>query len=150
MHWQIISSCCTFPIKNNLYKFVTSMFFLVPITTTHSTQTYYSLLIFTGSPNQQIKITVNISAYVYGSSVIMAPYDWLIKFYSFYMITIVNINIGYGLIIEVHHRNQPCKSNLLLYKPLICFSSHLKQTYISNNMERFGILLRWVWCTWVS
>ena len=47
------------------------MCFLVPITTTHSMQTYYSLVIFTGSPNQQIKITVNISAYVYGSSVII-------------------------------------------------------------------------------
>ena len=36
--------------------------------------------------------------------------------------------------IDACHRNQPNKSNLVQYKPLI----HLKQLYMSNNMERFS------------
>ena len=43
MYGQIVGSCyCTFPDKNNLYMFVTSKNFLVPITTTLSAQTYSS------------------------------------------------------------------------------------------------------------
>ena len=43
-----------------------------------------------------------------------------------------------GLIIEACHRNQPNKSKLALYKPLLHFYSHLKQLYISNKKERFS------------
>ena len=62
---------------------------------------------------------------------------------------VVIINSGHDLIIEVHYINQPCKTKLSLYKPLICFNSRLKQMCISNNMEHFGFIHRWVWCTWV-
>ena len=34
------------------------------------------------------------------------------------------------------HRNQPNKSNLEMYKPLLYYKSHLKQLYISNKMEQ--------------
>ena len=43
-----------------------------------------------------------------------------------------------GLRIEAHRRNQPNKSKLALYKPLLCLYSHLKQSYISNKPERFS------------
>ena len=47
---------------------------------------------------------------------IWTPYDWLNKFYSFYMATIVVIGGGYSLRIKACCRNQPNKSTLLLYK----------------------------------
>ena len=43
-------------------------------------------------------------------------YDWLNKFYSFCMATVVGIIARHGLTIEVYYRNQP--KNLALYKPL--------------------------------
>ena len=68
----------------------------------------------------------------------MDPYYWLNKFYSICMAAILSIVTRHGLRIEVHHRNQPNKSKLALYKPLLHFYSHLKQLYISNKMERFS------------
>ena len=50
----------------------------------------------------------------------MDPYDWLNKYYSFCMAAIVGIASRRGLRIEAHHRNQPNKSKLVLYKPLFC------------------------------
>ena len=47
---------------------------------------------------------------------IWTPYD---KFYSFYMAAVVVISDGCGLRVEVHRRNQPNKSKLSLYKPLL-------------------------------
>ena len=44
-------------------------------------------------------------------------YDWLNKFYKFYMVAVVGIDIRHGLIIKEHHRNQPNKSKLVLCKP---------------------------------
>ena len=43
-----------------------------------------------------------------------------------------------GLRNKAHHRNQPNKSKLALYKPLLHFYSHLKQLYINNRTEHFS------------
>ena len=50
----------------------------------------------------------------------MNPYDWLNKFYNFYMTAVVIIS-KCGLRIEVCRINQPNKSKLVLYKPLLAF-----------------------------
>ena len=50
--------------------------------------------------------------------VMWTPYDWLNKFYSFYMAAVVVIGDGRGLRIEMCHRNQPNKSEVSLYKLL--------------------------------
>ena len=68
----------------------------------------------------------------------MDPYDWLNKHYSFCMAAVVGIVSRRGLRIEVCHRNQPNKSKLALYKPLLCLYSHLKQLYISNKTKHFS------------
>ena len=47
------------------------------------------------------------------------------------MVAVVSIVNRCGFSIDVHHRNQPNKSKLVLYKPLIYFNSHLEQLYIS-------------------
>ena len=49
----------------------------------------------------------------------MDPYDWLNKYYSFCMAAIVGIVSRRGLRIEACHRNQPNKSKIALYKPLL-------------------------------
>ena len=46
----------------------------------------------------------------------MDPYGWLNKFYNFYMAAVIGIDSRHGLIIEAHHRNQPYKTKLVLYK----------------------------------
>ena len=51
--------------------------------------------------------------------VIWTLYDWLKKFYSFYMATLVSTISRHSLTIEMHNRNQPNKSKLVLYKPLL-------------------------------
>ena len=53
-------------------------------------------------------------------------------------IPIVDIVSRRGLKIEAHHRNQPNKSKLVLYKPLFRLYSHLKQPYISNKAKCFS------------
>ena len=53
------------------------------------------------------------------------------------MAAIVDIFSRRGLRIEARRRNQPNKSKLVLYKPLHCLYSHLKQPYISNKVKRF-------------
>ena len=53
-------------------------------------------------------------------------YDWLSKFYSLYKAAVFDIDIKFGLIIEMDHRNQPIKIKLVLYKPLISLKNHLK------------------------
>ena len=68
----------------------------------------------------------------------MDPYDWLNKYYSFCMTAIVGIVSRRGLTIEACRRNQANKSKLVLYKPLLCLYSHLKQPYISNRTKRFS------------
>ena len=68
----------------------------------------------------------------------MDPYDRLNKYYSFCMTAIVGIVSRRGLRIEVRRRNQPNKSKLALYKPLLCLFSHLKQPYISNKTKCFS------------
>ena len=54
------------------------------------------------------------------------------------MAAIVSIVSRRSLRIEVRCRNQPNKSKLALYKPLLCLYSHLKQPYISNKTKRFS------------
>ena len=54
------------------------------------------------------------------------------------MAAIVGIVSRRGLRIEARHRNQPNKSKLALYKPLLCLYSHLKQPYISNKTKHFS------------
>ena len=55
---------------------------------------------------------------------LLTPYDWLNKFYSYYMATVVGIVNGHGLGIDMHHENKPNKSKLALYKVLIHCNSH--------------------------
>ena len=50
---------------------------------------------------------------------IWAQYDWLNKFYNFYMAAVVIIDDGRGLKVEAFRINQPNKSKLFLYKPLL-------------------------------
>ena len=52
------------------------------------------------------------------------------------MAAIVDIVSGRGLRIEARRRNQPNKSKLALYKPLLRLYSYLKQPYISNKTKR--------------
>ena len=54
------------------------------------------------------------------------------------MAAIVDIISRRGLRIGARRRNQPNKSKLVLYKPLLCLYSHLKQPYISNKTKRFS------------
>ena len=54
------------------------------------------------------------------------------------MTAIVGIVSRRGLRSEARRRNQPNKSKLALYKPLIRLYSHLKQLPISNKMKRFS------------
>ena len=70
--------------------------------------------------------------------VIWSSYDYLSKFYSFCMAAIIGIVSSHGLRFEACCRNQPNKSKLAVYKPLLHFYSHLKQLYISNKMEHFS------------
>ena len=53
------------------------------------------------------------------------------------MAAIVGIVIRCGLTIESSHRNQPNRSKLALYKPLLHFYSKLKQLYINTKIEHF-------------
>ena len=59
------------------------------------------------------------------------------------MASIVGIVSRYGLRIEEHRRNQPNKSKLALYKPLLRLYSHLKQPYISNKTKHFSYKGGW-------
>ena len=64
------------------------------------------------------------------SGVIWTQYDWLNKFYDFYMTATANIVSRCGLTIDACYSNQPYKSKLALRKPWIHFNRHLKQLYI--------------------
>ena len=52
-------------------------------------------------------------------------YDWLNKFYSFYMAAVVSIISRHGLSIDAYHRNQLDNSKLVLYKRSFCLNSCL-------------------------
>ena len=54
------------------------------------------------------------------------------------MVAIVGIVSRCGLRIEARRKNQPNKSKLALYKPLLRLCSHLKQPHISNKTKRFS------------
>ena len=58
------------------------------------------------------------------SDMIWTSNDWLNKFYSCYMVTVVGIVDGCGLGIDMCHGNQSNKSKLMLYKLLIHCNSH--------------------------
>ena len=51
------------------------------------------------------------------------------------MAAVVGIVSMGGLTFATSHRNQPDKSKLTLFKPLLHFYSNLKQLYISTKME---------------
>ena len=72
------------------------------------------------------------------SGLIWTSYNWLNKFYSFYVPAVVSIVSRHGLSIDACHENQPNKHKLALYKLLIHFNSNLKQLYISSKMECFS------------
>ena len=72
------------------------------------------------------------------SGVIWTPYDWLNKFYNFYLAAVVSIISMCGLSINVHHKNQPNKHKLELFKSSIHFNSSLKRLYISSKIEYFS------------
>ena len=63
----------------------------------------------------------------------MDPYDWLNKFYRFYLVAVVSIISRCGLRIDVHCRNQCNKSKLALYKLLIHFHLYTITSKQSNN-----------------
>ena len=54
------------------------------------------------------------------------------------MAAIVGTVSRFGLRNKAHHRNQPKKRKLALYKPILHFYSHLKQLYMSNKAEHFS------------
>ena len=61
------------------------------------------------------------------SDVIWTSYDWLNKFYSFYMENVVGIVSKRGLTIEACIcRSQPNKSKLALYKLLLSLQQSFK------------------------
>ena len=49
----------------------------------------------------------------------MDLYDWLNKFYNFYMAAVFVFGNGRDLRIEACYRNQPNKSKLMMYKLLL-------------------------------
>ena len=54
------------------------------------------------------------------------------------MAAMVGIGSRCGLTIEVHHKTQPNKSKIALYKPLLHVYSDLKKQYTSRKTERFS------------
>ena len=93
-----------------------------------------------------MRTSVCVFVYVYVSAprllitsgMIWTPYDWLNKFYSFYMAAVVVIDDGRGLTVEACRINQPNKSKLLLYKLLLSLKIPFKQLYTSSKMEYFS------------
>ena len=71
------------------------------------------------------------------SGITWITYDWLNKFNNFCVAAMVDSVIRCGLTIAVFQWNQPNKSKLALYKPLLHFYIHLKQLYMTNKMEHF-------------
>ena len=65
---------------------------------------------------------------------ILSPYNWLSKFYKFYIATLVSIISRPGLTIEAHCRNQHIK----IKKSELDHEFILTVTYIRNSMERFS------------
>ena len=68
----------------------------------------------------------------------MTPYDWLNKFYNFYIAAVVSIISIHGFIIEACHRNEPNKSKVSLQT--FHFNSQLKKLYISDKMGEVSYL----------
>ena len=71
------------------------------------------------------------------SGMIWTPYDWLNKLWSFYIAAVVIFSSGSGLRIQACHRNQPNKSKLELYKPLLS----LQQSFLTTiHKQQDGVL----------
>ena len=64
------------------------------------------------------------------SGMIWTPYDWLNKFYCFYVAVVANIISRCGLSIDAHYRNKPNKSKLVVYKTLTVTIVH---TYVTRQ-----------------
>ena len=60
------------------------------------------------------------------------------KLYSYNIVAIHSMVSGHGLSNDAHHRNQPNKSQLTLYKLLSCFNSRLRHMHISNKTQHFS------------
>ena len=58
------------------------------------------------------------------------------------MAAIVVISSEHGLRIEAHCKNQPDKSKLALYKPLLSLQQSFKQQYIRNKTECFRYIYK--------
>ena len=54
------------------------------------------------------------------------------------MVALVTIVSRHDLRIEIHHRNQPSKSKLVLYIIAHYLNNRLKQLYRSSKMEHFS------------
>ena len=76
------------------------------------------------------------------SGVVWIPYDWLHKYYRFYMAAIVGIVSRRDFTIEARYRNQGNRSTLVLYNYV---NGCLKQLYISNKTEHFSYKVDVVW-----
>ena len=72
------------------------------------------------------------------SSVIWTPYNWLNKFYSFYVVAVVSIISRRSLSIDARHGNQPNKRNLTLFMLSIHFNNNISLLYINSEMEHFS------------
>ena len=49
------------------------------------------------------------------SGIVWTQYDWVNKFYNFYMSAVVDVVSRCGSSIDAHHRNQPSEGRLVLY-----------------------------------
>ena len=70
---------------------------------------------------------------------IWISYDWLTKFHICYMAAVLIINGRCGLRVQACCINQPNKSKLSLYKPLLLRTlTFFKQLYTRNKTEHFS------------
>ena len=65
------------------------------------------------------------------------PYDWLNKFYNFYMVVVVSIFSGRGISLHTRRGNQPNEHKLALYKPFLHGNNYFKKLQLTNKAERF-------------
>ena len=69
----------------------------------------------------------------------MDPYDWLNKFYRFYMAIVVGIVSRQGLTVEGHCINQPNKCKLRsIVQVMNSLYRHLQHLYTNNKTEHFS------------
>ena len=72
-------------------------------------------------PEVNLFACVSATKAITSGMMIWTPYDWLNKFYSFYMAAAVVFISRHCLRIEEHCKNQSYKTKLSQYKPLLSF-----------------------------